>query len=75
MEMMGARAFVDTNILLRAAIAEMDSHVECDDLLKQMWRDGAELWISGQVIREFLVQLLHPNTLKTQLQQQSLSKR
>ncbi|MFQ3672505.1 MAG: hypothetical protein SNJ83_02795 [Aggregatilineales bacterium] len=25
--------------------------------------EGAELWISGQVIREFIVQATHPRTL------------
>lgn len=64
---MGVKAFVDTNILLRALMTEMDFHSEADALLKQMLEEDAELWISGQVIREFIVQTTHPKTLKTSL--------
>jgi predicted nucleic acid-binding protein len=67
METMGVRAFVDTNILLRALLTQMDLHAEADALLKQMLREDAELWISGQVIREFIVQATHPKTLKVPL--------
>ncbi len=64
---MGAKAFVDTNILLRSLLTEMNLHAECDSLLKRTLREGAELWISGQVIREFIVQATHPRTLKEPL--------
>ncbi len=64
---MGFRAFVDTNILLRAVLINMEWHSEADALLKQMLRENAELWISGQVIREFIVQATHPKTLKVPL--------
>ncbi|MBK8020265.1 MAG: type II toxin-antitoxin system VapC family toxin [Chloroflexi bacterium] len=63
----GGKAFVDTNVFLRANIVGMDGYTECDALIKRYWREGAELWISGQVIREFLVQVTHPNTMKTPL--------
>ena len=64
---MGVKAFVDTNILLRALLTEINLHTEADALLKQMLRQDAELWISGQVIREFIVQATHPKTLKVPL--------
>ena len=64
---MAAKAFVDTNILLRVLLTEMNLHAECDALLKRVLRDDAELWISGQVIREFIVQATHPRTLKEPL--------
>lgn len=67
MAMMAAKVFIDTNILLRALLTEMDLHVEADASLKKMWREGTELWISGQVIREFIVQATHPRTLKEPL--------
>jgi predicted nucleic acid-binding protein len=60
---MVAKAFVDTNILLRSIFVEMDRHEEADELIKQMVNDDTELWISGQVIREFIVQSTHPRTL------------
>ena len=45
----------------------MDLHIPVDKLLKQMTRDGKEFWISGQVIREFMVQATHPKTLQIPL--------
>ena len=65
--MMGVKAFVDTNILLRVLLTEMNLHAEVNALFQQMLRDDAELWISGQIIREFIVQATHPKTLKTPL--------
>lgn len=56
---MAARVFVDTNILLWAALPQMPQHTLVDTLLKRIIREGAELWISGQVIREFIVQATH----------------
>jgi predicted nucleic acid-binding protein len=64
---MDAKAFVDTNILLRVLLTEMNLHAKCDALLKRTLRENIELWISGQVIREFIVQATHPRTLKEPL--------
>src|SRR5579862_2153644 len=64
---MGVKAFVDTNILLRSLLTEIELHTEADALLKRMLREDTELWISGQIIREFIVQATHPKTLKTPL--------
>jgi predicted nucleic acid-binding protein len=63
MATMGDKFFVDTNILLRAVLSQMHQHGEVDTLLKDTIREGAELWISGQIIREFIVQATHPRTL------------
>ena len=57
-----AKAFVDTNILLRAMMTRMAFHAEAEALIQKMWADDVELWISRQVIREYLVQATHPNT-------------
>jgi predicted nucleic acid-binding protein len=65
--MMAARVFVDTNILLRVVLSEMSQHAQADALLKRVISEGAELWISGQVIREFVVQATHPRTLNVPL--------
>lgn len=67
MMIMGVKVFVDTNILLRAILTDIEWHTEADELLKEMLREDAELWISGQVIREFIVQATHPRTLKVPL--------
>jgi predicted nucleic acid-binding protein len=40
----------------------MALHNEAEALVQRMWANHVELWISGQVIREYLVQATHPNT-------------
>src|SRR5262245_57315992 len=62
-----AKAFVDTNILLRAIIPQMLLHSQCEALVHQLWVDDTELWISRQIIREYLVQATHPQTFQPQL--------
>jgi predicted nucleic acid-binding protein len=64
---MGGKAFVDTNILLRALLTQMNLHPQADALLKHMLQEETELWINGQVVREFIVQATHPKTLQTPL--------
>lgn len=64
---MAAKAFVDTNILLRAMIPRLNQHAEAEALIQRMWENNVELWISRQVIREYLVQATHPNSFKPEL--------
>jgi len=61
--MTDARAFVDTNILLRALYPQMKLHQEARGLIRRMWDDGIELWISRQILREFIAQATHPKTI------------
>jgi len=58
--MTAGKAFVDTNVLLRSIFNSMPLHHEADRLVKQTREVGSELWISRQVIREYLVQVTHP---------------
>jgi predicted nucleic acid-binding protein len=62
----GVKAFVDTNILLRAFNANLSLHIEASALVFGMFDSGVELWINRQVIREFLVQSTHPQTFSPQ---------
>ena len=64
---MGDKAFIDTNILLRAMVLEMARHAEAEAIIEKLWAEDVELWISRQVIREYLVQATHPNTFATPL--------
>jgi predicted nucleic acid-binding protein len=64
---MDARAFVDTNVLLRALMPQLPLHKPCEALIQKMWTDSVELWINRQIIREYLVQALHPNTFSPPL--------
>ena len=60
--MRGDKAFVDTNILLRLLSPQMPLHQEAEALIRRQWENEVELWISRQVVREYLVQVTHPNT-------------
>ena len=53
----GARVFVDTNVLLRYRIASAPLHPQAVQLIAEQQALGAELWISRQVIREYVMQL------------------
>lgn len=59
---MADRALVDTNILLRAFHNQFVQHPQAKALIERMWDEGVELWISRQVIREYLVQTTNPRT-------------
>ena len=52
--------FVDTNVLIQAAITTAPLHVEAVARLAALDGTGAELWISRQVLREYLAVLSRP---------------
>jgi len=58
-----ARAFVDTNVLLRSIQADIPLHIEALALTARARQDGYELWVSRQVIREYIVQVTRPGVL------------
>jgi predicted nucleic acid-binding protein len=62
MVMMAAKILVDTNILLRAYHSAFVDHERIRSLFDRMLDEDQELWISRQVIREYLVQVTHPRT-------------
>lgn len=49
--------FVDTNVLLRWYAVGAPLHQEAFETLDQLWDSGHTLWVSRQVIREYLVQI------------------
>jgi predicted nucleic acid-binding protein len=56
----GGKAFVDTNVLLRAMNPGLELHTEAEQLIPRLWSEDVELWISRQVIREYMVQVTRP---------------
>jgi predicted nucleic acid-binding protein len=61
MVMKGVRAvFIDTNILLRANVAEGPFHQECLNAIAYLRAHGDELWISRQILREYISVLTRP---------------
>lgn len=63
MATMGGKTFVDTNVLFRARVKAMEFHHEATNLIDTQISAGNELWISRQVIREFLVQVTRPQSV------------
>jgi predicted nucleic acid-binding protein len=59
--------FVDTNILTRATIISAPLHHRAQEALDRLTESGAELWISAQVIREYMV-----NTTREQSYSQAI---
>jgi predicted nucleic acid-binding protein len=56
------RIFIDTNILVYASIAEAPLHQIALTRLQNYEQAGCELWISRQVLREYLAVLTRPQT-------------
>jgi len=54
--------FVDTNVLVYAAIPAFPLHVDAKTRLTELEADGAPLWISRQTLREYLSALSRPST-------------
>src|SRR5262245_64027123 len=52
--------FVDTNVLIYAHVAEAPWHQEAQDVIVDHEAAGAPLWVSRQVLREYLVSLTRP---------------
>jgi predicted nucleic acid-binding protein len=62
-----ASVFVDTNVLLRATITAMPLHREAADLIAAQRSQGATLWLSRQVLREYLAVVTRPQTFAVPL--------
>jgi predicted nucleic acid-binding protein len=60
---MAAKAFLDTNIVLRLVNGGLPESSAIEQLVQQIRDENYELWISRQVIREYLVQVTRPGFL------------
>lgn len=56
------RVFVDTNVLTRATIDAAPLHSEARSQLDRLWAGGTELYISNQVVREYIANATRPQT-------------
>lgn len=60
--MTSGKAFVDTNVLLRATVESFPLHDKAKLLVYQQREANSELWISRQVIREYIAQVTRPQS-------------
>src|SRR5581483_599522 len=58
----GESVFVDTSVLVYAAVVSAPYHQHARQSLGQLQERGAELWVSRQVLREYLAVLSRPQT-------------
>jgi predicted nucleic acid-binding protein len=63
MAMTTGRTFLDTNVLLRATIEGFPLHKEAKQLVYLQREADNELWISRQVIREYVAQVTRPQVM------------
>jgi len=54
--------FVDTNVLVYANVAEAPLHGAALHAITQAQSNGRDLWISRQVLREYLATMTRPQT-------------
>jgi predicted nucleic acid-binding protein len=61
------QAFLDTNILIRATIDTAPLHETARSTLQSYHAKGIELWISRQILREYLAVLSRPQSFSAPL--------
>jgi predicted nucleic acid-binding protein len=54
--------FIDTNVLIRANVATAPTHEEALECLKRLGKSSAELWVSQQILREYLANVTRQQT-------------
>jgi len=59
----GSPVFIDTNVLIYASLARSPLNLEAKGWLQRLSEQGAALWISRQVIREFLAAMTRSREL------------
>lgn len=67
--------FLDTNILVFANIAEAPFHEIARAAIETRYNAGIELWISRQILREYLATLTRPQTFSKPQPVSTLSER
>lgn len=63
----GESIFIDTNILVYANVASAPLHVEALAAILNYWKNGNPLWLSRQVLREYLAVITRPQLFTSPL--------
>lgn len=64
--------FIDTNVLIYANLALSPFHVQATERLQELDEQGIELWISRQILREYLAGMTRAGDLTGQILVSSL---
>jgi predicted nucleic acid-binding protein len=65
--MAGDPAFVDTNVLVYATRRVSAHHIAAERALSRLAREGSPLWISPQILREYLAAVTRPQATASAL--------
>jgi predicted nucleic acid-binding protein len=57
-----SRIFIDTNVLTSAGVVTAPRHLSATARIQSLYQRGNDLWISRQVLREYLATLSRPQT-------------
>lgn len=63
----GSPVFIDTNVLVYAALSRSALNLTAKNRLKTLGQQGVPLWIRRQVLREFLAVMTRPGELTEEL--------
>ena len=66
--------FIDTNILIYASISGSPFYRPAHDAIQGLEKENAELFISRQVLREYLASMTRPDMLTKELSKESVIK-
>ncbi len=69
----GERLFLDTNVLASAIIPESPRYFHAQGLLRRLARSNRELWISRQIIREFIATMSRQELFRQKFSQRDLT--
>lgn len=64
--------FIDTNILVYADLVRSPFHQSATEQLNALRREETELWISRQVLREYLATMTRPQAYATEISRADL---
>lgn len=53
---------IDTNVLVRANIVTAPAHAQARNALERLWAAGVDLWVSRQILREYIAVVSRPQT-------------
>ena len=61
------KLFVDTNVLIHASIGASSRHQVAVQQLEEHYQAGTEIWISRQILREFVAAVTRPQPISPAL--------
>lgn len=71
--MVDDNVFVDTNVLFHARVTQSPFHQVADEMLTQLVATGNKIWVSRQILREYLSVMSRPGKFPAAIPMASLT--